>query len=120
MGNAGSSKEAANDLTTPVTTRFAPAKPVTPPTTTKATRKKKASPADSTPTAGEEVEPMSVGTDESFSSASVGGRKKARSPFDSWQRTKAGRKRAGDAMEEEGGASAGKRTRSAAVIESPA
>jgi hypothetical protein len=57
-------------------------------------------------------EPMSLGTDESFSSTSGSGRKgKGKSPFDAWQRTKGGRKRAGDASEEGGG----KRTRSAAV-----
>jgi hypothetical protein len=57
-------------------------------------------------------EPMSLGTDESLSSTSGSGKKgKGKSPFDAWQRTKGGRKRAGDASEEGGG----KRTRSAAA-----
>jgi hypothetical protein len=65
----------------------------------------------------EDAEPMSLGTDESFSSASGSGRRgKGRSPFDSWARTKGGRKRAGEAVEEVVGG--GKRTRSAAA-ESP-
>ena len=67
-------------------------------------------------------EPMVLGTDESFSSAAgsgsgagagVGRRGKGKSPFDSWARTKGGRKRAGDAVEEEVGS--GKRTRSSAA-----
>lgn len=53
-------------------------------------------------------DPMSLATDSSFSSASAS-KGKGRSPFDSWQRTKSGRKRAGEANEE----GSGKRTRSA-------
>ena len=59
-----------------------------------------------------EGEPMSLGTDASFSSAaSASGRGKGRSPFDSWARTKGGRKRAGEPVEE--GVGSGKRSRGA-------
>ena len=66
-----------------------------------------------------EGEPMSLGTDASFSSVSASasvsaegrGKGKGRSPFDSWARTKGGRKRAGEPVEE--GMGSGKRTRGA-------
>ena len=122
MGNVEiTANGTTEDLTTPVKDRFIH-KPATPPSTTRATRMKKAptsAPEESMtpiPEAEDEPEPMSVGTDESFAS-NMGGRGKGRSPFDSWTRTKCGRKRAGEAVEE--GASAGKRTRST-VLESPA
>ena len=63
----------------------------------------------------EEGDPMSLGTEASFSSVSASvsaeGRAKGRSPFDSWARTKGGRKRAGEPVEE--GVGSGKRTRGA-------
>ena len=75
-------------------------------------------PLDSTPVPAAEHEagePMSLGTDESFASASSSGiakkgKGKAKSPFDEWARTKSSRKRAGEAVEESGGS---KRTRGA-------
>ncbi|KAK3679281.1 hypothetical protein LTR78_000842 [Recurvomyces mirabilis] len=99
---------------TPTRGRFG-GKPATPPTTGRATRlsNMKGSPTIPTPILEEdEPEPMSVGTDDSFG-GSAGPRKGRKSPFDSWQRTKAGgRKRAGEPSEE---AVIGKRTRSAAI-----
>jgi hypothetical protein len=85
-----------------------------PPTHKKRTRTVKI-PLDSTPAPIEEdeAEPMSLGSDESFAStlsAGRNGKRKAKSPFDTWQRTKSSRKRAGEAVEESGGT---KRTRGA-------
>jgi len=113
MPNASSpakQKGKAHDVQTPTKGRYRPA---TPPPTNRATRSmdKKASPAQPTPIYKDEPEPMSVSTSGSFPS-----KRKPKSPFDSWQRTKTGRKRAGDAVE---GAGSPKRTRSA-VVESPA
>lgn len=105
-----------NDQQTPARVHFKPTTP--PPSTTRATRSagKKASPLlQLTPVYEDEPEPMSVGTDETFP-AQAKGKGKGHSPFDAWQRTKAGRKRAGEPAE---GASVGKRTRSAG-LESPA
>jgi hypothetical protein len=98
---------------TPVKGRY---KPASPPTTTRATRSTNmtSSLSHPTPIPEEEPEPMSVGTDDSFNMQPKPGRK---SPFDSWQRTKTGRKRAGDAAE--AGPVNGKRTRSA-MVGSPA
>ena len=116
MPNADSPIREPEDLATPVQNR---SKPATPPTTNRATRsagKKRASssPVQSTPILEEGPEPVSMGADESF--PGLTGERKGRSPFDSWQRTKSGRKRAGDPVEE--GASGGKRTRSG-MVESP-
>jgi hypothetical protein len=114
MPNASSppkDKGKAHEMQTPTKTRF---KPVTPPTTARVTRTKKAAVAQPTPIPEEEEdepEPISLGTDDTFPA-----KKTSKSPFDSWQRTKAGRKRPGEASESMG---AGKRTRSSAV-ESPA
>ena len=104
-------KGKTHGLQTPTKSRFRLA---TPPTTGHATRSvtKKATPAQGTPSYEDEAEPMSVGTDETYPTQS---RRSAKSPFDSWQRTKNGKKRAGDVAE-----SGAKRTRSNAVMESPA
>ena len=96
---------------TPAQGRF---KPATPPTTARATRSTNiTSSPRPTPIPEEEPEPMSVGTDDSLT---MRPQRNKKSPFDSWQRTKAGCKRPGDAVE---GPANGKRTRSMAV-ESPA
>ena len=99
-------------------------KPVSPPSTHHTKRGKKKAPASESPNAptpipGEDSElTSSAGVDDSFTStASFVGKRKTRSPFDTWQRTKTGMKRAGDEAEE--GASSGKRSRGA-VLESPA
>lgn len=104
-------KGKAHEVQTPTRHRF---KPASPPSTSRATRSmdKHASPMQSTPTYEDERVPMSVGADETFPTQS-----KRKSPFDTWQRTKAGKKRAGDVAE---GASSGKRTRSTAAFNSPA
>ena len=114
MPNASSpvkQKGKAHDVQTPTRARF---RLVTPPTTGRATRSvtKKATSAQGTPSYEDDAEPTSVGTDETYPPQS---RRSAKSPFDSWQRTKNGKKRAGDVAE-----SAAKRTRSNAVVESPA
>ncbi|KAK4547764.1 hypothetical protein LTR36_000722 [Oleoguttula mirabilis] len=116
MPNASSpvkQKGKAHDLQTPTRHRF---KPATPPRTSRATRSmdKNASPVQQTPIYEDEPEPMSVGADERFPAQS---NRKPHSPFDTWQRTKTGRKRSGDAAD---GAGSGKRTRSSVAIESPA
>ncbi|KAK5131097.1 hypothetical protein LTR08_001315 [Meristemomyces frigidus] len=105
-------KGKAHDLQTPTKPRFRLA---TPPPTGHATRSvtKKTSPAQATPTYQDEAEPMSVGTDETYPTQS---KRNTKSPFDAWQRTKNGKKRAGDEAE----SANSKRTRSTAVIESPA
>ncbi|KAK5117960.1 hypothetical protein LTR62_004004 [Meristemomyces frigidus] len=97
------------DTSTPARSRGS--KLISPPTTTRATRSTNmlGSPNIPTPIIEEEPEPMSVGTGESFALMGERGKK---SPFDSWQRTKASRKRAGEASDE---GVVGKRTRSAAV-----
>ena len=102
-------KGKVHELQTPTKTRF---RLSTPPTTGHATRSvtKKATPAPGTPIYDSEAELMSVGTDETYPA-----KRSAKSPFDTWQRTKHGKKRAGDVAE-----SAAKRTRSNAVIGSPA
>lgn len=76
-----------------------------PPTIQRATRSKKM-----TPMPEEEPEPMSGTADDTFAEVNGGG--KGRSPFDTWQRTKNGRKRAGELAVAEG---SGKRTRSAVL-----
>lgn len=119
MSNVEPTITAPEEVTTPVNTRFTN-KPATPPSTTRASRKKKATTTileeSMTPIAEAEgePEPMSVGTDDSFT-ANIGRKRKSRSPFDAWQRVKGGRKRSGDAVEE----GSGKRTRSTALV-SPA
>ena len=121
MPNAESPIKGASqdeDVTTPVGDHFRPATP--PPTTTRAMRsgrkKASASPNLLTPSAEEEI--MATGANESLSSTgSYVGKRKTRSPFDTWQRLKSGRKRAGGVMKESEGS--GKRTRSA-MLESPA
>jgi len=117
MGNTASpaqEKLKATELQTPKKARVH--KPVSPPTTLRTTRSSHAmtSPTHMTPIFEDEPEPMSVGTDDSLTQPKRAGRK---SPFDSWQRTKAGRKRASEAGDEF--EAVGKRTRSA-VVESPA
>ncbi|EMC93077.1 hypothetical protein BAUCODRAFT_151442 [Baudoinia panamericana UAMH 10762] len=104
---------------TPTKDRFKPATIATPPTTARVTRSMNVtvSPVKLTPLVEEEElgSSMSLGTDDSFTAVSKRGRK---SPFDSWQRTKAGKKRVSEEGEKEIGAE--KRTRSAAVVTSPA
>ncbi|KAK0265767.1 hypothetical protein LTS09_001004 [Friedmanniomyces endolithicus] len=117
MGNTASpaqEKLKAAEWQTPKKARVL--KLVSPPTTLRATRSSHAmaSPAQMTPIFEDEPEPMSVGTDDSSAQPKRAGRK---SPFDSWQRTKTGRKRASEAGDEF--EAVGKRTRSA-VVESPA
>lgn len=93
-----------------------------PPTkrTTRTTNKKTSPPTHPSPIYEDEPEPISAGVGETF--PAKGGRRGGRSPFDAWQRTKAGsskgsHKREAAPMEE--GARGGKRTRSA-MIDSPA
>ena len=97
------------------------AQTATPPSTKKG-KKKSPVDVDATPTAGDgEAEAMELGTDESFSSLPNGkGKGKGRSPFDAWARTKSGRKRAGDPVEEGVSGGGGKRTGSSGVGESSA
>ena len=125
MGNARPSAQANDeeDVITPVKDQFAHSKHLaTPPSTIRAARgKKKATSAHAvggtTPIPEEdEAEPMSIGTDQSYAVGQAGGgRRKGRSPFDAWQRTKSGRKRAGEAIVDEGMSGGGKRTRSGAA-----
>ncbi|KAK5128479.1 hypothetical protein LTR85_003147 [Meristemomyces frigidus] len=116
MPNASSpvkQKGKAHDLQTPTRHRI---KRTTPPSTSRATRSmdKHASPVKPTPIYEDEPEPMSVGADETFPAQS---KRKTHSPFDTWQRMKPSRKRAGDPSESAG---SGKRTRSTVAIGSPA
>jgi len=102
--------------------------PATPPPTNRATRSAKKAAAQSpaaqlTPVPeAEATGPTPTAIDSSFGSASsalAGKRGKKTSPFDSWPRAKAGKRRAGEALEEDAAAGA-KRTRGAALVESPA
>lgn len=85
-------------------------KPISPPSTKRTTRATDRSGAveQFTPIYADEPGPMSVGS-ETFPTP---GRRGGKSPFDSWPRTKGGRKRPGEAAE---GAGSGKRTRAAAA-----
>ncbi|KAK5718608.1 hypothetical protein LTR15_008341 [Elasticomyces elasticus] len=116
MGNTAAPAKAAIVAQTPIKARGRK-QPISPPTTTRATRSTYDMTSPSvhmTPIYKDEPEPMSVGSDQSFSTAQ---QPKRRSPFDSWQRTKGGRKRAGEHLDDI--EAVGKRTRSA-VVESPA
>lgn len=63
-------------------------------------------------------DPMSVGSDPAFSNGTTakgkGSSATSKSPFDTWARTKTGRKRAGEQVEAEEGM--GKRTRSSGPV----
>ena len=114
-----------DQVITPVNAKFkdVPSALVSPPTTVKrSTRSRRAeAPPAIFEDAEEIVEPVSVGStadaDAPFTSTHTG-KRKTNSPFDSWQRTKAGRKRAGS-VEEGGSVGGGKKSRSA-VSGSPA
>ncbi|KAK3705484.1 hypothetical protein LTR37_013301 [Vermiconidia calcicola] len=108
-------EEQAEDVATPVTTRFTDTIATPPPTTNRATTRSAGKKA-ATPMPDDEPEPMSVGTDGSLADRMR--RRNMKSPFDAWQRTKSGRKRAGEAVEEAIGG--GKRTRGSTVVGSPA
>jgi len=92
-------------------------KPATPPPTTRATRStyKKSSPGKATPIYQDDPEPTPAGTEDSEHNVP---KRKTKSPFELWPRTKAGRKRTADAMVESAGG--GKRTRAATAAASPA
>ncbi|KAH9818170.1 hypothetical protein Tdes44962_MAKER05364, partial [Teratosphaeria destructans] len=109
MNSPGGSKAKMHDLRTP---RKGHSKQITPPATARSTRAMKTSPDVPDPINEDEPEPMSVGSDAPVVAAP---KTQAKSPFDSWQRTKPSRKRVGDAGEVVGS----KRTRRA-VLGSPA
>lgn len=108
---------------------------ITPPSTTATKRRHGVSPkkmsqkdaiveaeADTSPDVHETdvnaPDPMSVGSDPAFSDGTTtkgkGSSATSKSPFDTWARTKTGRKRAGEQVEAEEGM--GKRTRSSGPV----
>lgn len=109
------SNPTAKPKTTPTQALVQP--PTSPPSTLRSTRSKKRA-FDSytdqpTPIVEQGSEPMSVSPHDSFTSVGAG-KRKMRSPFDTWQRAKAGVKRVGEFVEE-GKGGGGKRSRSGAA-----
>jgi hypothetical protein len=103
-----------HEVATPEKGNFANGAALNTPPSTRMKRSRKRGGATEMPSAEDEAEdPMNVGTEGEVGEDSEG-KKKAKTVFDSWQRTKGGRKRSADAVEE----GVGKRTRSS--LESPA
>lgn len=82
-----------------------------PPTPARSSRKKQPE-SHLTPVIGEEFPSSSGGRDTSPAPAFPAGRRKVRSPFDNWPRTKGSHKREGEPLEGSSSGAAAKRTRS--------